>query len=440
MARVVTVHHFTSFSTASAPDSATKCIHPIQRENNRLCSLSSNVENRPKAAKTLREIRHAIGQLHLPDLIRRYAVLRCCQKVHEPRLEDTFLLDELVTRWVGELNGSHPSHAHPEPTALALPTSVSDRIAGQSTSRPTYRRSARLNSVREPETQQEPPRTASSPSDFTPYVQDPRYTVESKLKQPLKVRGRKTGTLYLFTRPSSPGFVKIGYTTGSLDGRMNAWEESCHYRPVVEHRLSKVPHVFRVEGLVHAELSKYWRREKRCKHNPNCPTRHQEWFEIDVDRAKAVMNKWANWMAAALPYDEDGFLKDEWVSVCWGLKKDGKTITAQTMLENLFPSSPARQLNNRSTAPRIKLEVKPESPHIEEINTLPNVPAEEPSESEPDIAKLSSLLEELSRELRVMSYQRPLRSNLDTDLGRLSSSLVSVQQSLRRKRIAAVAA
>jgi hypothetical protein len=72
-----------------------------------------------------------------------------------------------------------------------------------------------------------------------------------------------------------------------------------------------VPHVKRVEMLVHAELRDVRYKEVGCK-GPKCGRTHKEWFEVDVEHAKKVVGKWSDWVIGK-PYEEPKRGRKKWV-------------------------------------------------------------------------------------------------------------------------------
>ena len=61
-----------------------------------------------------------------------------------------------------------------------------------------------------------------------------------------------------------------------------------------------MPHVYRVEQLIHAELYDYRKKEPQCM---GCWKSHKEWFEIPHKHAVKVVTKWASWMLSTNPYE-----------------------------------------------------------------------------------------------------------------------------------------
>ena len=123
----------------------------------------------------------------------------------------------------------------------------------------------------------------------------------------------KPGEIYAFTRPSSPGYVKIGRTKRPVAKRLEEWERQCKYSPQKETPKDgrETPYVAQIERLILAELSPHRRRESICNGGLGCHAKHHEWVEVKVDLALEVINRWCSW-AEKRPYDEHGVLRKEW--------------------------------------------------------------------------------------------------------------------------------
>ncbi|KAF2722961.1 DUF1766-domain-containing protein [Polychaeton citri CBS 116435] len=121
----------------------------------------------------------------------------------------------------------------------------------------------------------------------------------------------KRGYIYLYEVEGNPGFVKLGYTTRSVEVRQSEWEFDCNrkIKPLYSTNLSHVEGVQnarRVEALCHEELHEY-STQIYCE---NCMKLHVEWFEVPSETAIAVIQKWSRWMEGR-PY-KNGVLNDEW--------------------------------------------------------------------------------------------------------------------------------
>ncbi|EGE82867.2 hypothetical protein BDDG_05811 [Blastomyces dermatitidis ATCC 18188] len=125
---------------------------------------------------------------------------------------------------------------------------------------------------------------------------------------PNKVQGSQE------TKATDTITLKIG-RAANVHRRMNQWKEQCghnltlmRYYPYVPSSPSvhpgaplpprKVPHVHKVERLVHLELAD--RRVKLQEPCERCGKKHKEWFEIKADREQlrmvdACVKRWVEW-------------------------------------------------------------------------------------------------------------------------------------------------
>lgn len=110
---------------------------------------------------------------------------------------------------------------------------------------------------------------------------------------------KNPGYLYAYQVDGNKGFVKIGYTTRDPKLRHAEWQGDCHRKMTVVHQSPEIPHAWRAERLVHAELLNQLVRVD-CK---ACRKQHKEWFEIPKDKAIEVIEKWTTWMMDE-PYHE----------------------------------------------------------------------------------------------------------------------------------------
>ncbi|KAI9680039.1 MAG: hypothetical protein M1817_005055 [Caeruleum heppii] len=115
----------------------------------------------------------------------------------------------------------------------------------------------------------------------------------------------QTGQLYGFFSFSNQANIKIGHTTRSVLTRLREWEKKCGYStslvyPQVADPQEPMPHVYRVEKLIQAELAHYRGLEKGC---PGCLGNHTEWFTAPMQHIAAVVKKWVNWIKQE-PYEQ----------------------------------------------------------------------------------------------------------------------------------------
>ena len=172
--------------------------------------------------------------------------------------------------------------------------------------------------------QVEPP-VVNPIQEFTPYVCKDFSGATSEelaklLTKPLQKSDIKyQGSMYIFWQRPNFGHLKIGRSQ-NVPRRLKQWNKQCKKSMQVffpEEKgaagmpdLQQIPHISRVEALVHLELMHYRRIEKKC---PGCSKSHVEWFETSKDIAIGVVRKWSDWMAT-LPYEKhmkDG--EEQWV-------------------------------------------------------------------------------------------------------------------------------
>jgi hypothetical protein len=120
--------------------------------------------------------------------------------------------------------------------------------------------------------------------------------VRDKMKEPLKKDELDTGYVYVYEVEGNKGFVKIGFTPQTIEGRSEQWKKfQCDRVPKVLYPLGpaeKIPHANRVEGLFLAEL-KYRNVIVICE---DCPKEHMEWVQVPVTEAITVIQKWIKWI------------------------------------------------------------------------------------------------------------------------------------------------
>ncbi|KAF1964528.1 DUF1766-domain-containing protein [Bimuria novae-zelandiae CBS 107.79] len=133
---------------------------------------------------------------------------------------------------------------------------------------------------------------------------------------------QKDGFIYVFWDKEHFGKVKIG-RTDDLERRLKEWDRACKrthiYHPVSQRgELSKIPHVNRIERLIHIEL-KECRKQRYCQ---SCNKNHQEWFDVGEASVTKILRKWQDWIMQR-PYALDS--KTE----TWVLRPEVKGTLAQ---------------------------------------------------------------------------------------------------------------
>ena len=171
-----------------------------------------------------------------------------------------------------------------------------------------------------------------APGTFIPYSVSDERTLLSVMNRPLGPNDEKEGYVYIFTQSlndsSHNGYVKIGVTI-DVSQRMKGWKTRCGYIPHEEYRSLKIPNAMRAESLVHRELIKHRRILNNC---PGCQGTHDEWIETDVPTARRIVDHWAEWMAMAKPYNDDGQLASHVVRDIFENNLSKVTLTGLKML------------------------------------------------------------------------------------------------------------
>ena len=83
------------------------------------------------------------------------------------------------------------------------------------------------------------------------------------IKKPLGPRDLKKGFIYIFWEVGQLGMVKIGYTD-NRERRLKHWSTCCkreyaYHKATSDNKLAEIPHMSRVEELMHIELKEYQR-------------------------------------------------------------------------------------------------------------------------------------------------------------------------------------
>ena len=121
-----------------------------------------------------------------------------------------------------------------------------------------------------------------------------------KLGTEIKSEQFVEGYVYVFTSECVPGLVKVGSTKSSVAERVKEWRK-CYYKPqILCSERFQFPQ--RMEELVHLQFVANrrevlcWKRECKMKF-------HDEWFQCEPHRMKAVVEEWKRLTKAAGLYD-----------------------------------------------------------------------------------------------------------------------------------------
>ncbi|KAJ4246839.1 hypothetical protein NW762_013391 [Fusarium torreyae] len=165
--------------------------------------------------------------------------------------------------------------------------------------------------------------------------------VKREMTKELQDKDRKDGQVYMYEVEGNPGFVKIGYTTRSVEERLKDWDFDCNRAskalyPIPLKTTAAIPNVRRVEALCHAELD-HRRIRIYCR---SCLKPHLEWFEIPSTEAIAVIQKWSDWMATN-PYQpiqlrskEKWTIREEWTKKARDMNRLMREISAASWQED----------------------------------------------------------------------------------------------------------
>ena len=166
-------------------------------------------------------------------------------------------------------------------------------------------------------------------------------SVKGAVMQDLTPREIKhEGLIYIYWFPGNFGHIKIGVTSLSVEKRLQEWERQCKHKtylafPLTEGDRQPIPHVYRVEKIVQAELRNCRKKEISCI---GCRKCHNEWFECSKETAILAIQKWSAWMRKN-PYEE---LADD----VWRLKEKQR----QSVKSLCQSPPPANQQRSASTS------------------------------------------------------------------------------------------
>lgn len=272
-------------------------------------------------------------------VLEQYILYNCCMRgQHRRIMAEEGLLGPLTARWRDEIR-RHRESFQPTTTALRVQENSSTSLREIETL--SSLRSSRYN-LRSRNLSTDPGYTRNEvlvndqKSGFHPHKVRPGPTdsIFHKIQDRIKPDSQyaKPGWVYIFRRACSPGYVKIGWSSSSVQDRLNAWSK-CGYTPVLLFNTEKIPHARRVETLAHYELLSEWRKEWHCI---GCDGNHEEWFEVEQARAMQVVQNWANWMKLADPYDCDGYLRPTWRAFIKDIEAEGQLVIAKTLLKHYY--------------------------------------------------------------------------------------------------------
>ena len=267
------------------------------------------VKDRPKAARLAQSLRDSDpSQLSIAAL-EELAGICYCKRWHRG---DAVKLRDTAQFWFEELRERHKSSLHNESRSTSNPPLPSHlprphRPVTRSMTVASHKSSSHNQRDRKDFDDGLPQFSSYKPQIDT----DAKVNtmIAQKVQQKLGLSDSEAGYIYIFTRPQSPGFVKIGFSRDP-ERRLRQWAAQCGYQPVLGYTSPRSSNARRIEQLVFAELSTSRQRE-RCMNGSGCGREHREWFEIDVKTARESVEHWTKWIHAK-PYDANGELCRFW--------------------------------------------------------------------------------------------------------------------------------
>lgn len=137
---------------------------------------------------------------------------------------------------------------------------------------------------------------------------DTHREINTYLNRPLTTkRKEKLAQVYIFQDPDRKSIIKIGLSQTAPE-RVAKQVKDCKLKsllPVYISRLIKVAHAAKVEKLAHIEL-RHFRRRFSCG---GCQERHQEFFEVEHDVAKNVIERWIAFLGLGVYGKDNNFLE-----------------------------------------------------------------------------------------------------------------------------------
>ncbi|KAF5609970.1 uncharacterized protein FSUBG_3499 [Fusarium subglutinans] len=144
----------------------------------------------------------------------------------------------------------------------------------------------------------------------------PVHDIISHLAKPLIETSLRPGYIYCFAERSKPGFLKIGSVQSpefsvpdEVERRMEEWKRQCKHNLDYKFRVFMPCAVTRIEALIHRTL--HIQKKKASCPNKACRKKHKEWFRIEEDEARRVIDIWEQF-SKLNPYDYKGNLGDHW--------------------------------------------------------------------------------------------------------------------------------
>jgi T5orf172 domain len=248
----------------------------------------------------------------------------CCARHHRNKIWGSKLADSLAFRWQHEVLNYMPSAS----SKSAQIVKVEDLSLRSSDTGGYPRQSVYTDQAQNHGQLHNPSKLVA----FSKHVVFEGDTMDAVLLSVIEPSASKIGSVYIFTHTHDAfrGMIKIGYTSRSIDQRLNEWVECGHGVPRLLDSRNNVRHPERVELLTHFQLAKHWYTMRWCNYHRQA---HIEWFKTDASTASQVIQSWSSWIQRSNPYDRRGVLKVFWQGIVEFLAAYEICITAELMLQ-----------------------------------------------------------------------------------------------------------
>ncbi|KAK4031564.1 T5orf172 domain-containing protein, partial [Parachaetomium inaequale] len=187
------------------------------------------------------------------------------------------------------------------------------QLASSNTSTPSRRPRPALHAARpKPEI-----RSANDPLPRQVQQQPPNSdtAIEALIREPPKTREGRASVYVMTATHEENRIVKVGFTT-SVNQRIKQLEQTCRgiefHRETIELHPPTIDLYYgTVERLAHTELQRF-----RYDFDCTCKKRHAEYFKVDAERARHIVQRWTQFCEArpweAAEAGQKLELKDQW--------------------------------------------------------------------------------------------------------------------------------
>nr|POF14343.1 hypothetical protein CFP56_03367 [Quercus suber] len=307
----------------------TQCIAPTT--SGKQCAWDISDEEVYEIVCLTVELQSTVGTGSQYNILERIMLLRVCGDTHREKLEAKFSTDRsCLNRFLMHYMAQVIITAlTPQKIAALFPAQMPGTSAPQSAMR-NRKGGLRHRYMLRPREVGSASRPGLSSPDairqiFVPYPSRPDDNINDVLLSAVPQHFKATGCVYALTWPSEEGYIKIGYSSISVNARLSRWRQ-CHPGIKVLHSMD-CPYPERIERLVHLQLSSLRHQIKIC---PQCNSTHFEWFRIPDKEVIETMDTWKTLTEHGGLYDTNRNLLSPWVR---RIADFDTAITAQGLLE-----------------------------------------------------------------------------------------------------------